>query len=73
MQLSVAQYFTYIDGTSPIYIGREIIIPSTSAWPIPHDAPFKPQLDSTIMAITEVISTLVLIDTKSTLSEVKPP
>ncbi|KAK8384925.1 hypothetical protein O3P69_014472 [Scylla paramamosain] len=56
LQLSVAQYFTRIDGTSPIYIGREIIIPSTSAWPIPHDAPFKPQLDSTVMAITEAES-----------------
>ncbi|XP_063885535.1 uncharacterized protein LOC135113845 [Scylla paramamosain] len=53
LQLLVAQYFTRIDGTSSIYIGRESIIPATSAWPIPHDAPFKIQLDRKIMAITE--------------------
>ncbi|KAK4325371.1 hypothetical protein Pmani_004050 [Petrolisthes manimaculis] len=53
LELSVAKYFTRIDGTSPIYIGSDNIIPSTSAWPIPHDAPYKPVLDKTIMSITE--------------------
>ncbi|XP_042233829.1 uncharacterized protein LOC121874016 [Homarus americanus] len=30
-----------------------MIIPSATAWPIPHDAPYKPTLDWYIMAITE--------------------
>ncbi|KAK4320108.1 hypothetical protein Pmani_009014 [Petrolisthes manimaculis] len=54
VELSVAKYFTRIDGTSPIYNGRQDIIPSTTAWPIPHDAPYKPVFDKIIMTITEV-------------------
>ena len=54
LELSVAKHFTGIDGTSQIYIGRGIIVSTITAWPVPHDAPYKQVLDRGIMAITEV-------------------
>ncbi|KAG7162365.1 Ionotropic receptor 93a-like 15 [Homarus americanus] len=54
LELMIAQHFSKIDGSAPLYVGREMIIPATSSWPIPHDAPYKPKLDHYIMAITEV-------------------
>ncbi|XP_042233727.1 uncharacterized protein LOC121873914 [Homarus americanus] len=53
LELMIAQHFSKIDGSAPLYVGREMIIPATSSWPIPHDAPYKPKLDHYIMAITE--------------------
>ncbi|XP_042203097.1 uncharacterized protein LOC121853186 [Homarus americanus] len=53
IELTVAQHFTQLDGSFPMYIGRENIIYTTAAWPVPHDAPYKPALDRYIMAITE--------------------
>ncbi|KAG7162364.1 Ionotropic receptor 93a-like 14 [Homarus americanus] len=53
VELTIAQQFTRIDGSSPIYVGREIIVSSTASWPIPHDAPYKPTLDRYLMTITE--------------------
>ncbi|XP_045105174.1 uncharacterized protein LOC123500548 [Portunus trituberculatus] len=53
LELTVAKDFTGIDGFSPIYIGRGIIVSSITAWPVPHDAPYKHQLDRGIMAIAE--------------------
>ncbi|XP_071526986.1 uncharacterized protein [Panulirus ornatus] len=53
MQQDIADHFTRIDGTSPLYIGRESIMPGLSAWPIPHDAPYKTQLDRCISAVVE--------------------
>ena len=50
----MAKHFTEIDGTSQIYIGRGIIVSSITAWPVPHDAPYKFVLDRGIMAIAEV-------------------
>ncbi|XP_071527001.1 ionotropic receptor 21a-like [Panulirus ornatus] len=47
----IAEAFTRTDGSSPLYYGRESIIPGASAWPIPHDAPYKPQLDSIMMIV----------------------
>ncbi|XP_071545446.1 ionotropic receptor 21a-like [Panulirus ornatus] len=49
----IAEAFTRTDGSSPLYYGRESIIPGASAWPIPHDAPYKPQMDSIMMSVVE--------------------
>ncbi|XP_071535584.1 glutamate receptor ionotropic, delta-1-like [Panulirus ornatus] len=49
----MADEFTQADGSNPLYFGRETIMPGASAWPIPHDAPYKPQLDSIMMAVNE--------------------
>ncbi|XP_063607595.1 ionotropic receptor 21a-like, partial [Penaeus indicus] len=51
--LHIAQKFTNADGTTRLYIGRDSIIPGQSAWPLPHDAPYRPQVDRCIMAVIE--------------------
>ena len=43
-----------MDGTSRLYVGRESLYPGASGWPIPHDAPYKAQLDQWIKAPVEV-------------------
>ncbi|XP_071536192.1 ionotropic receptor 21a-like [Panulirus ornatus] len=48
-----AEYLTRPDGTIGLYFGREIIDPGASGWPIPHDAPYKPNLDNIMMAVNE--------------------
>ncbi|XP_071526955.1 ionotropic receptor 21a-like [Panulirus ornatus] len=49
----IAEHFTRADGSTQLYLGREPVIPQPSGWPIPHDAPYKPQLDRCLMAIIE--------------------
>ncbi|XP_042214840.1 ionotropic receptor 93a-like [Homarus americanus] len=53
LELVIAKHFTQIDGSSQVYIGKETIVSSVAAWPIPHDAPYKPFLDRCIKAVTE--------------------
>ncbi|KAG7163534.1 Ionotropic receptor 93a-like 7 [Homarus americanus] len=50
LQLKIAELYTGADGIPKLYIGRESIIPGQSAWPIPHDAPYRPVLDRCLMA-----------------------
>lgn len=54
LELVIAQKFTRADGSTRLYVGRESVFPGLSAWPVPHDAPYKPVLDRCIMAIVEV-------------------
>lgn len=54
LELVIAEQFTLADGTTNLYLGQESIFPGLSAWPLPHDAPYKYILDRYIMAITEV-------------------
>ncbi|XP_069999969.1 ionotropic receptor 21a isoform X2 [Penaeus vannamei] len=51
--LHIAQKFSNADGTTKLYIGRDSIIPGQSAWPLPHDAPYRTQVDRCIMAVIE--------------------
>ncbi|XP_066947201.1 ionotropic receptor 21a-like [Macrobrachium rosenbergii] len=53
LQYEVAERYTDADGTSPLYLGREGIMPIFNGWPIPHDAPYKKDLDFVIMALIE--------------------
>ncbi|XP_064122563.1 uncharacterized protein LOC135226801 [Macrobrachium nipponense] len=53
LQYDVAYRYTEADGTSPLYVGRETIMPIYNAWPIPHDAPYKNDLDFVILALIE--------------------
>ncbi|XP_042231760.1 ionotropic receptor 93a-like [Homarus americanus] len=53
LQLKIAELYTGADGIPKLYIGRESIIPGQSAWPIPHDAPYRPVLDRCLMAVIE--------------------
>lgn len=53
-QLVIAEHFTEVDGNSRIYIARDGVTPGLSAWPLPHDAPYKPHFDHWIQAVLEV-------------------
>ncbi|XP_066947199.1 ionotropic receptor 93a-like [Macrobrachium rosenbergii] len=53
LQYEVAERYTDADGTSPLYLGREGIMPVFNAWPIPHDAPYKEDFDFVILALIE--------------------
>ncbi|XP_070000377.1 ionotropic receptor 21a isoform X1 [Penaeus vannamei] len=53
LEYTIAQDFTDVNGQTKLYIGRNPIFPSPAAWPIPHDAPYKPQLDRYLMAFAE--------------------
>ncbi|KAG7178056.1 Ionotropic receptor 21a-like 8, partial [Homarus americanus] len=53
LELVIAERFTQAGGTSRLYLGRENVFSGMSAWPLPHDAPYKPQLDFSIRAIIE--------------------
>ncbi|ROT65113.1 Variant Ionotropic Glutamate Receptor, partial [Penaeus vannamei] len=53
LELVVAEGFTRADGSTRLYLGRESVFPGLSAWPVPHDAPYKARLDRCIMAVKE--------------------
>ncbi|XP_063886435.1 ionotropic receptor 21a-like [Scylla paramamosain] len=53
LKYQIADKFTEVDGTSRLYVGRDTLDPAASGWPIPHDAPYKSQLDRWIMAPVE--------------------
>ncbi|XP_068243634.1 ionotropic receptor 21a-like [Palaemon carinicauda] len=53
LELVIAEQFTKLDGSTQLYLGRENVFPGLSGWPIPHDAPFKENLDRSIMAVKE--------------------
>ncbi|XP_042231757.1 ionotropic receptor 93a-like [Homarus americanus] len=49
----IVKYFTQVDGTTRLYLTRETLFPGPSGWPIPHDAPYKPQLDRCLVVFDE--------------------
>ncbi|KAK3868784.1 hypothetical protein Pcinc_025822 [Petrolisthes cinctipes] len=51
--LRIAERFTRADGEALLYIGRDSVMPGQSAWPMPHDAPYKPVIDRCLMAVIE--------------------
>ncbi|XP_064116330.1 ionotropic receptor 93a-like [Macrobrachium nipponense] len=53
LELAIAEQFTKADGSTHLYLGRENVFPGLSGWPIPHDAPFKENIDRSIMAVKE--------------------
>ncbi|KAK3873599.1 hypothetical protein Pcinc_021403 [Petrolisthes cinctipes] len=53
LELVVAELFTETDGSTKLYLGRENVIPGLSAWPIPHQAPYKTHLDRSVRAVLE--------------------
>ncbi|XP_066984761.1 ionotropic receptor 21a-like [Macrobrachium rosenbergii] len=50
---NIARHFTRADGSTGLYLGRESILPGLAAWPMSFDAPFRPQIDSLMMAVLE--------------------
>ncbi|XP_045111732.1 glutamate receptor 2-like [Portunus trituberculatus] len=53
LKYQIADKFTEVDGASRLYVGRDTLDPAASGWPIPHDAPYKPQLDRWIVVPLE--------------------
>ncbi|XP_069190872.1 uncharacterized protein [Procambarus clarkii] len=53
LQQMLADHFMSVDGSTKLYIGRQSVLPGLGAWPIPHDAPYKPQLDTIMMSVVE--------------------
>ncbi|XP_076045749.1 ionotropic receptor 93a-like [Oratosquilla oratoria] len=53
VELQIARDFTQPDGSIDHYIAKDDAFPGLSAWPFPHDAPYKHAFDSKIMSIVE--------------------
>lgn len=62
MEHVIAENFTRLDGSTDLYVARGYIMSGMAAWAIPHDAPFRPQLDLSMMAVIEVGYSLMLLD-----------
>ncbi|XP_063612335.1 uncharacterized protein LOC134785833 [Penaeus indicus] len=54
LRLAIAEHFTLADGSNDLYLGRERVLSSIAGLPIPHDAPYKPQIDRFLMMMIEV-------------------
>ncbi|XP_037782034.1 glutamate receptor ionotropic, delta-1-like [Penaeus monodon] len=54
LSLAIAEHFTLADGSNNLYQGREKVVTSIAGLPIPHDAPYKPQIDRFLMMMIEV-------------------
>ncbi|XP_063614361.1 uncharacterized protein LOC134787514 [Penaeus indicus] len=54
LRLTIAEHFTLADGSNRLYVGRGSVLPTIAGLPIPHDAPYKPQVDRLLMTIIEV-------------------
>ncbi|XP_071533875.1 uncharacterized protein [Panulirus ornatus] len=50
MELMITEHFTNGDGSTPLYVARQNIMPGYCGWPLAKDAPFKENLDRYIMA-----------------------
>ncbi|KAK7073922.1 hypothetical protein SK128_008435 [Halocaridina rubra] len=53
LKLIILKEFTGVSGESQLYISKDYLMPSYLAWPIPHDAPFKPELDALMNSVVE--------------------
>lgn len=54
MATLIARHFLQADGGAKIYLGRESVSRTLTAWPLPHDAPYKRQVDAFMVAVLEV-------------------
>ncbi|XP_063884802.1 ionotropic receptor 93a-like [Scylla paramamosain] len=53
MATIIARHFIMADGSAQIYLGRESVSRTLTAWPLPHDAPFKRQVDAIMVTVLE--------------------
>lgn len=61
-QLMIAKHFSRRDGTSNFYVAKENVIPNYAAWMLPHDAPYKPQVDRSLLRVIEVGVDVIFVD-----------
>ena len=57
----IAENFTKVDGSTDIYVAQDSVTPGLSAWPLPHDAPYKPNFDKWIQVVLEVTMNLGIL------------
>lgn len=55
LQHILTRNYTSRDGREIVYVGREELYESPSAWPLPHEAPYAAQLNHVILQVIEVI------------------
>ena len=53
MQYSITNDFMSEGGKELLYVGKEVIYPSPSSWPVPHDAPYVTQFNHIIRSVAE--------------------
>ncbi|KAK7074313.1 hypothetical protein SK128_025051 [Halocaridina rubra] len=49
LELMIVEHFTDRDGSTPLYVAQQNIVPGYCGWPIIRDAPFKRNIDKFIM------------------------
>lgn len=54
LELMIIKNFTNVDGSTPMYVVKENLVPGYSAWLLYRDMPFKRNLDKCILAFHEV-------------------
>ncbi|XP_071516179.1 ionotropic receptor 93a-like [Panulirus ornatus] len=52
-ELYIAEHFTSGDGWTPLYVAKENVIPNYAAWMMPHDAPYKENVDRSLLRLIE--------------------
>ncbi|XP_068240791.1 glutamate receptor ionotropic, kainate 3-like [Palaemon carinicauda] len=53
LELKIVEHFTEADGSTPLYVAQENIMPGYCGWPMIKNAPFKPNIDKYIMRFHE--------------------
>ncbi|KAK8397742.1 hypothetical protein O3P69_004493 [Scylla paramamosain] len=53
IRYKILDEFTEADGSTRLYVSRGSVFSTPCGWPIPHDAPYKAQLNWLIVAILE--------------------
>ncbi|XP_045127229.1 ionotropic receptor 21a-like isoform X2 [Portunus trituberculatus] len=51
--LQIAEYFTNPDGSTRLYVARQNVIPNYAGWMMPHDAPYKQDVDRSLLRVIE--------------------
>ncbi|XP_063868156.1 ionotropic receptor 21a-like [Scylla paramamosain] len=51
--LHIAEYFTNPDGSTRLYVARQNVIPNYAGWMMPHDAPYKQDVDRSLLRVIE--------------------
>ncbi|KAK8391530.1 hypothetical protein O3P69_017229 [Scylla paramamosain] len=54
--LHIAEYFTNPDGSTRLYVARQNVIPNYAGWMMPHDAPYKQDVDRSLLRVIEPTS-----------------
>lgn len=51
--INIASHFTNADGQSKLYVAKENVMPGYAAWMVPHDAPYRDNINRILMPVFE--------------------